>query len=331
MTGDDGKSVWQRALNAWREAGLEWQRPAGWTPADVDLQRTEPIPVVPASGIPPMEPAGSAPEQPPGPGGRAGPDSEGSSGEAGLDQPVPETGTGPDPEIAASGEPDVQVSGPAGDAPGAEVPGPAGDAPVAEVPGSASGEPEAGADVPEPGIAALGGVPEPRRSVESGVGALDLDIGPAITGGPAGQGNGAGRPEDAALAAAAAASGVPGRDQARPGREGATAASGRPEPRVPGEPSRRAGRGVLVGAGICVAVIAVAIAGIVITGPGSGSSGGPSALIVTSPSAVLADAQFAGPGGTPTPAVPPSLTGIAAVGSTVVAVGAQATVPTARP
>src|SRR5262249_29165267 len=47
--GPGGGSVWQQSLSAWREAGLEWQRPAGWAPADVDLQRTEPIPVVSAA------------------------------------------------------------------------------------------------------------------------------------------------------------------------------------------------------------------------------------------------------------------------------------------
>src|SRR4029077_11899206 len=25
-----GRSVWQQSLSAWRDAGLEWQRPAGW-------------------------------------------------------------------------------------------------------------------------------------------------------------------------------------------------------------------------------------------------------------------------------------------------------------
>ena len=47
--GAGGRSVWQQSLSAWREAGLEWQRPAGWESADADLQRTEPIPVVPAA------------------------------------------------------------------------------------------------------------------------------------------------------------------------------------------------------------------------------------------------------------------------------------------
>ena len=92
----------------------------------------------------------------------------------------------------------------------------------------------------------------------------------------------------------------------------------------------RAGRGVLVGAIVCVAVIAVAISAIVITGTGTGTGGGAGPAI-TSQSTVLADGQFAGPGGTAWPAVPPALTGIAASGSTVVAIGARATLPAAQP
>ena len=98
-------------------------------------------------------------------------------------------------------------------------------------------------------------------------------------------------------------------------------------PEVPGG-RHRVGRGVLVGATVCVAVIALAIAGIVVTGAGAGGAAGPT---LTSQSAVLADGQFAGPGGTAWPAVPPALTGIAASDSTVVVIGARATLPTARP
>jgi hypothetical protein len=80
----------------------------------------------------------------------------------------------------------------------------------------------------------------------------------------------------------------------------------------------------------CVALLAVAVAGIVITGrPGAGS--GPTGPVPASPSARLADAQFAAPGGAPAQEVPPSLTGVAASGRTVVAVGSQAALPFARP
>jgi hypothetical protein len=51
-TGAGGRSVWQRSQSAWRAAGLEWPRQAAWNPADDDLQRTEPIPVVSAPVAP---------------------------------------------------------------------------------------------------------------------------------------------------------------------------------------------------------------------------------------------------------------------------------------
>jgi len=78
-----------------------------------------------------------------------------------------------------------------------------------------------------------------------------------------------------------------------------------------------------------VALFAVA-AGIVITGSLNGGGGQPG-LVTAYPSARLADGQFAGPGGPIAPQVLPSLTGIAAAGATVVAVGSQATLPDARP
>ena len=110
-TGAGGRSVWQRSLSAWRAAGLEWQRSAGrewqrsvgletqgpaglewqrsaaleWRrsvgadPADTDLERTEPIPVVAAPAAPvdvaaPAAPvdvtaASLGPPDPPGPTG----------------------------------------------------------------------------------------------------------------------------------------------------------------------------------------------------------------------------------------------------------------------
>ena len=77
LAGADGRSVWQQSLSAWREAGLEWQRLAGWEPADADEQRTEPIPVVPAmvpldAGPAAAPPSGGAVRQAGPPRGRAG-------------------------------------------------------------------------------------------------------------------------------------------------------------------------------------------------------------------------------------------------------------------
>jgi len=187
--------VWQQSLSAWCDAGLEWQRPAGWAAADVDQQRTEPIPVVPA--------------------------------EVGLAAPP-------------SGEPAGQAGQLHGDA--------------GQLRGSAG-------------------------PVRGGIGQL--------------------------------------------GRTGQQPGPARPHP-------RRGGRAVLVGAVACVALLAVAVAGIVINGR-LGASRGPTGLVVASPSDRLADAQFARPGGAPAPEVPPTLTGVAAAGRTVVAVGSQAALPVASP
>ncbi|HYA51562.1 MAG TPA: hypothetical protein VEG33_10365, partial [Streptosporangiaceae bacterium] len=188
--GAAGRSVWQQSLGAWREAGLEWQRLAGWEPADADRQRTEPIPAVPA-----MMPV-----------------------DAGLAAPP--------------------SGGPAGHPRG-----------------------RAGQSFRDPG-------------------------------------------------------------QSR-GRAGQRPGPGRPHP-------RRGGRTVLVGAVAGVALLAVAVAGIVITGrPAAGR--GPAGLVAAYSPGRLADGQFAGPGGAPAQQVLPSLTGVAAAGRTVVAVGSQATLPVARP
>ncbi len=87
---------------------------------------------------------------------------------------------------------------------------------------------------------------------------------------------------------------------------------------------------MLTGAVVCVALFVVAAAGIVITGSLNASQG-LSGLVTAYPPARLADGQFAGPSGSAAPSVLPSLTGIAAAGDTVVAVGSQATLPDARP
>jgi hypothetical protein len=79
-----------------------------------------------------------------------------------------------------------------------------------------------------------------------------------------------------------------------------------------------------------VALLAVAVTGIVITGR-LAAGHGPTGLVAAYPAARLADGQFAGPGGAPAQEVPPSLTAVAADGRTVVAVGSQAALPVARP
>ena len=116
--------------------------------------------------------------------------------------------------------------------------------------------------------------------------------------------------------------GSPAAKEGRPGQDGKQPEPGEARP-------RRSGRGLLMGTVVCVALFAVA-AGIVITGSLNGGGGQPG-LVTAYPSARLADGQFAGPGGPIAPQVLPSLTGIAAAGATVVAVGSQATLPDARP
>ncbi|HEY1343728.1 MAG TPA: hypothetical protein VGF54_01925 [Streptosporangiaceae bacterium] len=113
-------------------------------------------------------------------------------------------------------------------------------------------------------------------------------------------------------------------DAGRPrGRAGQHPGPGRPHP-------RRGGRAVLVGAVACVALLAVAVAGVVIIGQ-LAAGRGPAGLMVAYPPGRLADGQFAGPGGAPAQQVLPSLTGVAGAGRTVVAVGSQAALPFARP
>jgi hypothetical protein len=64
-----------------------------------------------------------------------------------------------------------------------------------------------------------------------------------------------------------------------------------------------------VGAVACVALVAVAVAGIVITGR-LAAGRGPTGLVMAYPPARLADGQFAGPGGADAQQVLPSLTGV---------------------
>ncbi|HUL26540.1 MAG TPA: hypothetical protein VLW44_12305 [Streptosporangiaceae bacterium] len=214
--GPAGPSVWQQSSRAWHDAGLEWQRPAGWETADADLQRTEPIPVVPAVAAP------------------AGAEQEAGRGRQLAHRTRQET------------------------ARGARKPG--------------AGEREAGRD---------GG----KRS------------GAAGRAGQAGQhpGHLAGGGEH------------PGHGRLHP---------------------RGSGRTLLVGAIVCVALLAVAVAGIIITGPRSGGHdrGLPGLALAYPPAG-----QFAGLGGSPAQRVPPTLTGVAAAGATVVAVGSQAALPYPRP
>ena len=89
---------------------------------------------------------------------------------------------------------------------------------------------------------------------------------------------------------------------------------------------------MLVAAGTSTAVLVVAVAGAGITYTlNAGPNQGPNGLVVAYPSARLADAQFATLSGQPRQGTLPALTGVAAVGSTVVAVGSRAAFPSTRP
>jgi hypothetical protein len=94
---------------------------------------------------------------------------------------------------------------------------------------------------------------------------------------------------------------------------------------------RRGRRSVLVAAtGAAVLLVVVAAAGITQTLGGAPGQHLPG-LVVAHPSARLADAQFTTLPGQSGQGALPALTGVAAVGSTVVAVGSQATFPSTRP
>jgi len=258
--------VWQQSSSAWRDAGLEWQRPAGWETADADHQRTEPIPVVSAA----VEPA-----------------------EAGLATAPPAVTAAPSGAPGAPGAPGAQPPDPAAGDDGKHEPGP-------------------GRSAAGPGGQEAGGGEEKTGGGE-GKAAADERVAGRENGQGSGPGHG-GRQGQAEK--------HPGQAGKRPGRGGEHPGRGRVHP-------RRRRRGVLAGAVVCVALLAVA-AGIASTGS-LNASGGQSGVVTAYPPATLAGGQFAGPGGSATPSVLPSLTGIAVAGDTVVAVGSQATLPDARP
>jgi hypothetical protein len=331
--GAGGTSVWQQAFTVWRLAGLEWQRPPGWQSADADLQRTEPIPVVPAVAVP-ADAGESACPIADDAAGRGGQEPEADGLEPGwVDSQEPGTGG----QDLAGDERDLtdsvrELAGDGQETSGAQEAADGGRHLTHSVREVAGGERETadGKQVAADGGRDLAGSGREtaRGGQEAGAeltgGEPEPEPGPRLAGGgepePGKAGQEAGQP-DGQLPAAGRQAPDGG------GRAGHLGLAPRP-----GRQPRRGSRGVLIGAGVCVALIAVAVAGIVITGPlSAGQGGAPSGLVVASPSAWLADRQFAGPGGSRWAAVPPAVTGIAAAGGTVVAVGSQDTLPAARP
>ncbi len=270
------KSVWQQAWGAWQEAKLEWQRPPGWVPADTDLQRTEPIPVVPAAAVP----VDRSPVSPPSPASPASP--------APLASPV---------------------TAPGGDAGAAAGNGAAGDK-VAAGDGAAGDKVAAGTSV------TTGASDAGLRSPAGGDG-QGADSGPGGDGPPSGDGG----PGDGQQGGGSRAGVVRRAPRAHEAGRSGQASQRRPQP------SRRAVLMATAGAAVLVVVAGVGITQTLGSAPGQDRTG----PLVGAPSTQLADAQFTTLPGQPGPGTLPALTAVAAVGSTVVAVGSQATFPATRP
>jgi hypothetical protein len=291
MAGTGGQSAWQQAWRVWQEARLEWQRPAGWEPADTDLQRTEPIPVVPASvALAPSVPAPSVPAP-----AEAGQAPLAATRPAGRPPAPGVGGDGRDTGSGEGGNAPATGNGEGGDGRGNGEGGKAHDSGYGTDPGHGGGADSDHGD-----------------GADSDYGKDNGRRGP---GGPGGDSH-AVRDKDSA-AVKDAAGDTRGSDWGRDGR------AHRP---------RRSRRTVLVAAGTSAAVLVVAAAGAGITYTlNSGPARGPNGLVVAHPSAQLADAQFATLPGQPGQGALPALTGVAAVGGTVVAVGSQTVFPSTRP
>ena len=166
-----------------------------------------------------------------------------------------------------------------------------------------------------------GGHGEDKDSVGDAGDKDALADGDAVQDGGAVQDSGAVEGSGAAADGRAGGNGRAG-ENGRAGRDGQSGA----------HPPRRSRRTVLLAAASGVAVLVVAVAGVGITRTlSSGPVHGPNGLTVAHPSARLADAQFTTLPGQPGQGALPALTGVAAVGRTVVAVGSQATFPSTRP
>ncbi len=319
-----GTSVWQQSVAAWQEAGIDWLREArpGPSPedhaaAEADLRHTEPIPVIPAF-------------DPPGHAGVSGPAAEtaadedlivlGAAGAAAAGPGTSKAGSPAENRAAAAEAPLTEAplteaplteapagKAPAGKAPAGKAPAgkaPAGKAPAGKTPAAgtaadedlivlASAEATAAAET-GPGTGNASPATGARTAAPESVAAAGIAAGPGSAA--------AGAPAERAQATAAAAPAVPGGTVVRPVRAG---------------PGRRA---VVVAAATAVALAGATIAGIAVARSG-GAPRHTFALVTPYPAAALADADFpaqqAGPG------LPASLTGIAAAGKTIVAVGSQ--------
>jgi len=301
-------SVWQQSAAAWQEAGIDWMRPATagprptGGPATEDDPHTEPIPVLAADGSVRPARTGDKTGRP-----RAGSPSAGT----GTSAASPSAGTG-----ASAAGPLTGAGAEAGATAAAEMNGTAAGAAALSAaatrgPGAAAGPGPAGrtADHEDAGGASAG--------TAQGAGATGAIAGTAAGGAPgaatqAKPGKNAGRGKRKEVGAG------PGRGQrgkAGPGR-GKTG-------------GRRLGKRVTIVAVVALALVAGTLAGLRIAR--SGSPATPEFTLVTPyPPAVAADTELAGRTAGVTP-LPGSLTGIAAAGRTVVAIGAEPSQPAPVP
>jgi hypothetical protein len=319
-------SVWQQSAAAWQEAGIDWRRSprAGVGPAGSSARaasaRVRPVSSPPADDDPHTEPipAVSA-DAPPGPAVRGG--QEGSAGTAvpsGQEKPAgtaARAGGKPArrPRAGASARTD-QIAASAVSAPGT--------AEAADTAGAAGGAPGA---VPEDPAG------KGRTAVQAGTVAGAAS---AAARGPSDDVTGAAGPAtvDAAAAVGAASTDEPaadaggvtaGKSAVRETGSGLAGSAGAPR-------RTRRGRRLAVVA-TAVVLLAGTFTAIGITRSGGTGPARPGfALITPYPPAAPADADFAGQVAGVTPLLP-SLTGIAAAGRTVVAIGAQPSQPAPAP
>jgi hypothetical protein len=309
-----GTSVWQQSLTAWQEAGIDWLREARRAPsaedraaAEADLQHTQPIPVVPA-----FDPRGQAGpgERPAAPAGEtaAAAAGAGAAGTGAAKAAVDEDVTGEDVMLRSGAEA-------AAAAPGATSPGEAAD----DCGSAAAGV--AGAVVDEDVIVlgAAGAAASAAKTAQTGE--TDTATGSGLDGaGPDGTSSVAAASTPAGTVADGTVADGP-RAAAGAPQAGPSAAAGQPGR---ARPRRRA---VVVAAVTCVALLAGAIIGVAVarSGPARPTFG----PVTPYPPAALADGDFAAP--VAGVSVPPSLTGLAAAGKTVVAIGSQGTGPLSIP
>jgi hypothetical protein len=322
-----GASVWQQSLSAWQEAGIDWLREAHPAPstedraaAEADLQHTQPIPVVPAFDPPDQAVPGER---------AAGPFGETAAGAAGAgvagaaaDRDVVD-----DDMIVLSG-PETVAAEPSHMAPG-EMAGGSGSAAAGAVvddvivPGKTSsagtGVAAAATDSAAAGAGPVGTAPAGTSSAAAGAGPVGTT--PAGTSSAAAAGGLAGTPPAASTQAAATSAGAMA--------DGPQAAAGGTQAGGPSAPGRSRPRRlvVIVAAVTSVALLAGVIIGVAIAR--SGSSRPTFGPVTPYPAAALADGDFAAPA--TGASVPPALTGLAAAGKTVVAIGSQGIGPLSIP